>query len=163
LYTGGPRPYGYLGFGELFVFIFFGLLATVGTVYVQLLTIPKAAWLIGGSLGLLASAILTLNNLRDRETDAVAGKHTLAVRLGASGSWWLLLGEMTLALLLPVLAVAFAGTPSLAVLPLALAPFMVQVLRAAASSEPRRLIAALKRMALIELWFALLWAVGVML
>mgnify|MGYP000873932306 CR=1 FL=1 len=82
LYTGGPRPYGYLGLGELFVFTFFGLVATVGSVYVHQQEVPVVAWLAAVAVGFLACALLVVNNLRDRPADAVAGKRTLAVRLG---------------------------------------------------------------------------------
>src|SRR2546430_4174133 len=81
LYTGGPRPYGYLGLGELFVFVFFGLVATVGTVYVEIGRITTISVLMGCGLGFLATAVLVLNNLRDIETDAAAGKGTLGERL----------------------------------------------------------------------------------
>jgi 1,4-dihydroxy-2-naphthoate octaprenyltransferase len=82
LYTGGPKPYGYAGFGELFVFLFFGVVATVGTTYVQTERITGLA--IGASVpvGLLATALLVTNNLRDIPSDAQVGKRTLAVRLG---------------------------------------------------------------------------------
>jgi 1,4-dihydroxy-2-naphthoate octaprenyltransferase len=82
LYTGGPRPYGYYGLGELFVFVFFGLVATIGSSYVQ---VEKITWLAVGAaipVGLLATALLVVNNLRDIHTDEVAGKRTLAVRIG---------------------------------------------------------------------------------
>ncbi|HKC84124.1 MAG TPA: 1,4-dihydroxy-2-naphthoate polyprenyltransferase, partial [bacterium] len=82
LYTGGPRPYGYLGLGELFVFVFFGLVATVGTAYVETGHITTLSVLMGCGVGFLATAILVLNNLRDIETDAAAGKRTLATRIG---------------------------------------------------------------------------------
>ncbi len=82
LYTGGPKPYGYYGFGELFVFVFFGLVATVGSTYVQLGWIPWLAWACAVPVGALATALLVVNNLRDIPTDAVAGKKTLAVRIG---------------------------------------------------------------------------------
>src|SRR5229473_877325 len=82
LYTGGPRPYGYLGLGELFVFVFFGLVATCGTVYVESLRVTSLAVVAGIGMGFLATAILVLNNLRDIETDAAAGKRTLATRIG---------------------------------------------------------------------------------
>lgn len=82
LYTGGPRPYGYMGLGEVFVFAFFGLVPVVGTTYVQALTIPTAAWVSGVGVGALACAVLVANNLRDIPTDTQAGKVTLAVRLG---------------------------------------------------------------------------------
>ncbi|HET9070741.1 MAG TPA: 1,4-dihydroxy-2-naphthoate polyprenyltransferase [Acidimicrobiales bacterium] len=83
LYTGGPRPYGYDGLGELFVFVFFGLVATVGTAYVQLERITALAWVAAVVPGLLAVALLVVNNLRDIHGDAAAGKRTLAVRVGA--------------------------------------------------------------------------------
>jgi 1,4-dihydroxy-2-naphthoate polyprenyltransferase len=81
-YTGGPKPYGYLGLGEVFVFVFFGLVATVGTTYVVAGTTPWRAWAAGFVAGCLACALLVVNNLRDIPTDEVAGKRTLAVRLG---------------------------------------------------------------------------------
>ena len=83
LYTGGPKPYGYLGLGELMVLAFFGFAATVGSAYVQLERVPGAAWWGSLAVGLLACAILLANNIRDVPTDTVAGKRTLAVRLGA--------------------------------------------------------------------------------
>ena len=81
-YTGGPRPYGYLGLGELFVFVFFGLVATVGTTYVAIEDVPDVTWPAAVAVGLIACALLVVNNLRDIPTDTVAGKRTLAVRLG---------------------------------------------------------------------------------
>ena len=88
-YTGGPRPYGYYGFGELFVFVYFGLVATVGTTYAQHLTIPSRAWWLGVASGFMACALLEANNLRDVEGDRAAGKKTLAARLGRQRSSWL--------------------------------------------------------------------------
>jgi len=82
LYTGGPKPYGYLGLGELFVFVFFGLVATVGSAYVQLERVSGLSVAAAIPVGLLATALLVVNNLRDIPTDVVAGKVTLAVRLG---------------------------------------------------------------------------------
>ena len=81
-YTGGPRPYGYLGLGELFVFTFFGLVATVGSAYVHQQEVPVVAWLAAVAVGFLACSLLVVNNLRDRPADAESGKRTLAVRLG---------------------------------------------------------------------------------
>lgn len=82
LYTGGPRPYGYEGLGELFVFLFFGVVAVVGSYYVQAEDLPWEAFALSVPVGLLASAILVVNNIRDADTDRRAGKRTLAVRLG---------------------------------------------------------------------------------
>jgi 1,4-dihydroxy-2-naphthoate octaprenyltransferase len=82
LYSGGPRPYAELGLGEVMVFLFFGVMATAGTAYVQAETVSSAAWWSSGAMGFLAVAILVVNNLRDIPTDSVAGKRTLAVRLG---------------------------------------------------------------------------------
>jgi 1,4-dihydroxy-2-naphthoate octaprenyltransferase len=84
LYTGGPRPYGYEGLGEVFVFLFFGIVAVAGTFYVQVEgdELPWEAFAIAAPVGLLAAAILVVNNVRDLESDRRAGKRTLAVRLG---------------------------------------------------------------------------------
>ena len=81
-YTGGDKPYGYLGLGEVMVFVFFGLVATVGTTYVIADAAPLHSWLAGAAVGALASGILVANNLRDIPTDEIAGKMTLPVRLG---------------------------------------------------------------------------------
>lgn len=98
-YTGGSRPYGYLGLGELFVFVFFGLVATVGSAFVQVERIDGVALTLAVPVGLLATALLVVNNLRDRIGDAEAGKHTLAVRMGDRSTRILYVG---------MLAVAFA-------------------------------------------------------
>lgn len=82
-YTGGPRPYGYAGFGEVFVFVFFGIVATVGSRFVHDSTLTTDAWWLSVPVGFLATAILVANNLRDIPTDERTGKRTLAVRLGA--------------------------------------------------------------------------------
>jgi 1,4-dihydroxy-2-naphthoate octaprenyltransferase len=82
LYTGGPRPYGYAGMGELFVFLFFGLVAVNGSYYVQLERLDSLPFWLSISVGLLSTAILVVNNIRDLETDRRASKRTLAVRLG---------------------------------------------------------------------------------
>ena len=103
LYTGGPRPYGYEGLGELFVFLFFGLVAVAGSYYVQVQALPWQAFVLAVPVGLLASAILVVNNVRDIETDRRAGKRTLAVRLGR---------ERTRMLYTAMLAVAFLSAPA---------------------------------------------------
>ena len=81
-YTGGPKPYGYLGLGEIFVFVFFGLVATVGTTYVAIEEVPSVTWIAAVGVGCFACALLVINNLRDIPTDREVGKRTLAVRLG---------------------------------------------------------------------------------
>jgi 1,4-dihydroxy-2-naphthoate octaprenyltransferase len=88
-YTGGPRPYGYYGFGELFVFVYFGMVATVGTAYVQHLSIPDRAWWLGVATGFMACALLEANNLRDVQGDRSSGKKTLAARIDRHDAPWL--------------------------------------------------------------------------
>lgn len=87
-YTGGRHPYGYLGLGEVFVFVFFGLVATCGTTYTQLTTLPAITWVTGSVMGVIACQVLVCNNLRDIPTDLAAGKRTLETRLGDRGSRW---------------------------------------------------------------------------
>jgi 1,4-dihydroxy-2-naphthoate octaprenyltransferase len=81
-YTGGPFPLAYRGLGELFVIVFFGFVAVMGTVFIQTGTWPREAVLLGGQIGLLSAVLISVNNFRDREGDALVGKRTLAVRLG---------------------------------------------------------------------------------
>jgi 1,4-dihydroxy-2-naphthoate octaprenyltransferase len=85
-YTGGPYPLGYHGLGDAFVFIFFGLAAVAGTYFVQAASVSPAAWWMSVPIGLIVTAILVVNNLRDLESDRKAGKHTLAVRMGENGT-----------------------------------------------------------------------------
>ncbi len=125
-YTGGRRPYGYMGLGEVFVFVFFGLVATAGTTYTQLLGVPWQSWLAACSVGSIACALLMVNNIRDIPTDAASGKRTLAVRLGnrrartayasavalpvlAAAALWGDLGALTLLVLAPCLPLARAA------------------------------------------------------
>jgi 1,4-dihydroxy-2-naphthoate polyprenyltransferase len=102
LYTGGPRPYGYEGLGEVFVFLFFGVVAVAGSFYAQTEELEWEAFVLAIPVGLLASAILVVNNVRDLETDRRAGKRTLAVRLGR---------ERVRLLFAAMLAAAFASAP----------------------------------------------------
>ncbi len=108
-YTGGKHPYGYAGWGEVFVFIFFGLVATVGTTYVQSHRADLPVWIVACGIGFLACAILVCNNLRDLDTDRVSGKLTLETRLGDQGSRLFFL-ILTIAAILTVPLAAMATT-----------------------------------------------------
>jgi len=109
LYTGGPRPYGYAGLGEVFVFVFFGLVPVVGTAYVQTLTVTVADVVASIGVGLLSCAILVTNNLRDIPGDTVAGKTTLAVRLGDARTRRLYVVVVLVAILTPLAVAAFTA------------------------------------------------------
>ena len=161
LYTAGPWALAYVGLGDLFVFLFFGLAAVVGTVYVQALEVPAVAWWAAIAVGALATAILVVNNLRDRETDAVAGKRTLAVRFGARFTRLeyaaLLLAAHAAAL---PLVVRFGPWPLLSWLAL---PFAVAVLRSVWRGEGAALNLALAATARLLLLFGVLLSIGIVL
>lgn len=159
-YTGGPKPYGYLGLGELFVFVFFGLVATVGSMYVVVEQITAIAWLAGCAAGCLACALLVINNLRDIPTDRVVGKRTLAVRLGDARTRWLYLALLAGAQLLFV-AVAVTGRPlaALGVLGLAVAVPAVKAVRGGAIGGA--LIPVLGATGKVQLVSGLLAAAGI--
>ena len=110
LYTGGSKPYGYLGFGEIAVFVFFGLVAVLGTQYTQALRVDGVGVLCAVAMGCLSSAVLVANNLRDIGTDAQTGKITLAVRLGDARTRTLYLGLLAVAGLTTV-ALALQASP----------------------------------------------------
>lgn len=130
-YSGGPKPYASVGLGEVFVFVFFGLVATVGSAFVHLEAITAAAVVAAVPMGLLAVAILVANNLRDLPTDAPVGKRTLAVRLGDAGTRRLLVALVLLAL---VVAVAYpAFWPPLAALAVPLGLPVLRPIRAGAT------------------------------
>lgn len=140
-YTGGKRPYGYAGLGELFVFVFFGLVATIGTTFVQVGIVPQEAWFGAVAAGMLACAVLLANNLRDIDQDRVAGKRTLTVRIGKRATQVL----YTVLVLLPfgiavVLALVYpiAWLTLLALIPAAAAILIVWTYRL-----PRELVVAL--------------------
>ena len=118
-YTGGARPYGYRGLGEVSVFVFFGLVAVVGTTFVQAEAITEVSVLAGVGCGALACALLVANNLRDLETDRVAGKHTLAVRLGDRRTRWFYV-VLLVAAFLALVAIGAIHRPALATLVTAL-------------------------------------------
>jgi 1,4-dihydroxy-2-naphthoate octaprenyltransferase len=158
LYTGGPKPYGYAGFGELAVLVFFGFVATAGSAYVQAGRVTGLALLASIPVGLLACALLVANNLRDVDTDAEARKMTLAVRLGAARTRTLyraciagtLAGVVALGIARPPALVALAAAP-LAVIPLRLV---------ARRRDPPGLIAALVGTARLQLATCALLAAG---
>ena len=139
-YTGGKHPYGYIGLGEVFVFIFFGLVATVGTTFVNVLSAPWYAWFAGCAVGATACAVLVGNNLRDIPTDQEVGKKTLAVRLGDAGTrrlyaalvllaaasavafaagttWWALIALLGLGVILEPLKLVLGGATGKALIP----------------------------------------------
>jgi 1,4-dihydroxy-2-naphthoate polyprenyltransferase len=143
LYTGGPKPYGYLGLGEVMVLVFFGFVATVGSTFVQLERAPAAAWWGSLVVGLLACAILLANNLRDVDTDAAAGKRTLAVRIGAAKARTLfpvLVGGAFLAIV-PIGLEHPWSFATLAVAPLAVTPVHLVLTRRDAPSLVQALVA----------------------
>lgn len=111
-YTGGKKPYGYSGFGEIAVFVFFGLVATVGTTFIQSRSLDQTSLILGSALGLFASAVLMVNNIRDRELDQHVGKRTLAVKIGARWSKVLFLAMLWLPMVL--LSIVTLVYPSLA-------------------------------------------------
>ncbi|MGC2375530.1 MAG: 1,4-dihydroxy-2-naphthoate polyprenyltransferase [Solirubrobacteraceae bacterium] len=164
LYTGGPRPYGYEGLGEMFVFLFFGIVAVSGSYFVQVRELPWEAYACAVPVGLLASAILVVNNVRDLETDRRAGKRTLAVRLGrtrtrtlytamVAGAFLLaplpwLLGSMTAWLLLPWCAIP-------------LATGLVKIVRTRVDGPT--LNGALAKTGALQLVFCLLFSAGILL
>ena len=150
-YTGGKSPYGYMGLGELFVFIFFGLVATVGTFYVQTEEITGQSILAGTIVGSLACAILVINNVRDRAKDAVVGKRTLAVRLGDRRSR----AFYTFLVTAPYLLTAGFGSPW-TMLTLLTLPMTISILKALWSGiQGADLIALLGKTGKLQLLFCL--------
>lgn len=150
-YTGGKNPYGYMGLGELFVFIFFGLVATVGTFYVQADNFTWQSLLAGTIVGSLACAILVINNIRDRAKDEVVGKLTLAVRLGDKRSRII----YTVLVIAPYLLSAGFGTPW-TLLTLLTLPMTISILKALRSGiQGVELIAVLGKTGKLQMLFSL--------
>ena len=157
-YTGGKRPYGYNALGEVFVFVFFGLVATLGTTWVQAGALPQEAWIGAVAVGLFACAVLLANNLRDIDQDRVVGKRTLTVVIGRRATQivytlFALLPFVGLVLLALFYPVAWIGL-------LALLAFLPAILIVWTYKEPRELVIALALTSLGTLAFsgALLWA-----
>ena len=160
-YTGGPRPYGYAGFGELFVFVFFGLVAVVGTAYVSLGHVTALAIVAAVPVGLLSTALLVVNNLRDIEGDRHAGKSTLAVRMGDPATRRLyaacILGSFVFVLVVAI------WTPG-ALIALAAAVVAVPPLRLVGrGATGRDLVTALVGTSRLQIAFGVLLAVGIVL
>jgi len=133
LYTGGPRPYGYEGLGEVFVFLFFGVVAVVGSYYVQVEDLRWEAFALAVPVGLLAAAILVVNNIRDVDTDRRAGKRTLAVKLGRSRARTLYVAMVAGALLSPVVIWLAGGLSAWLLVALLATPLALSPLRAVRS------------------------------
>ena len=157
-YTGGKRPYGYSGLGEIAVFLFFGLVATMGSYYVQTGKITLKSFLAALPVGALACAILAINNIRDREKDEAVGKRTLAVRLGDQGSRNFFLGLLLLAHISSLLITPWA------MLTLILAPLTFTLARSVKSQiEGAALIPMLARTGQLQLLFATVLAIALWL
>ncbi len=160
-YTGGPKPYGYMGLGEVFAFVFFGLVATAGTTYVLVERLDWYAVLCGVPVGLWAVAILVANNLRDIPSDTAAGKRTLAVRLGDRRTRWLYVAVLEAAFAVALVASIWGRLSALAVLG---SPFAIRgarkVLRGASGPD---LIPVLAATAQTQLISALTMALGLTL
>jgi 1,4-dihydroxy-2-naphthoate octaprenyltransferase len=164
LYTGGPRPYGYAGLGEAFVFAFFGLVAVCATTYVQLGRLTWLSFVLAIAVGFLACAILVANNLRDIPTDATTGKRTLAVRLGDPASRWFYVGLLGSAFVIAALTGAIDGDARGALLALIAAPLAwrpVQTVRSGALG--RDLIPVLRDTGRLQLGYAVALTIGLAL
>lgn len=161
LYTGGPAPYGYYGLGELFVFVFFGVVATAGSSYVQLEKVQSLALAASVPVGCMATALLVVNNLRDIPTDAVAGKRTLAVRMGDGPTRVLYVGLIVAAFaMLPVLALR----RPMALLAVGALPLAVLSLRRIASGVTGgALVQVLSDTGRLQLVYGVLLALGLAL
>jgi len=160
-YTGGPRPYGYAGFGEIFVFVFFGLVAVIGTAYLSLGRITVLAVVAAVPVGLLATALLVVNNLRDLQSDRRAGKHTLAVRIGA-GATRRFYGTCVIGALALVVVISFWRPAALIAL-LAVIPALPPLRRVLQGAEGRDLVTALVGTGTLQLAFGALLAAGIAL
>lgn len=157
-YTGGKSPYGYAGLGEIAVFIFFGLIATVGTAYIQILAIDPMAVLLGVNFGFYATAVLLVNNIRDVETDRESGKNTLSVRIGVRASKWLFGALLILPVIFNILLASLypATIIGLANLILVFPAFMAGV----KGKTAKDYISALKLTSFAGLGFGLLVGLG---
>jgi 1,4-dihydroxy-2-naphthoate octaprenyltransferase len=160
-YVGGPKPYGYFGLGEVFVFVFFGVVATVGARYVHDMTAPLDAWLLAIPVGFLVTAILVANNVRDIDTDRATGKNTLAVYLGRGRTRALFAG-LVWGAFVAILAFGIVGwTPRWTLLAMAATPLAVPIVRTIyRETQGPPLIKALKGIARLHLLVGVLLAIG---
>jgi 1,4-dihydroxy-2-naphthoate polyprenyltransferase len=164
LYTGGPRPYGYEGLGELFVFLFFGIVAVAGSFFVQTEQLVWEAFALAVPVGLLASAVLVVNNVRDLETDRRAGKRTLAVRLGRERARILYAAMVYGAFLLTPVTWLFGPLDAWLLLPWLAIPLAAPIVRAVrARTDGPSLNEALARTGQLELLFCVLLSAGILL
>jgi 1,4-dihydroxy-2-naphthoate octaprenyltransferase len=164
LYTGGPRPYGYEGLGELFVFLFFGIVAVAGSYFVQTERLIWEAFALAVPVGLLASAVLVVNNVRDLETDRRAGKRTLAVRLGRSRTRTLFAAMVYGAYVLAPVTWIFGPLGAWLLLPLLSLPLAAPVVRAVRTrTDGPSLNEALAHSGRLELVFCALLCAGILL
>jgi 1,4-dihydroxy-2-naphthoate octaprenyltransferase len=162
LYTGGPRPYGYEGLGEVFVFLFFGVVAVVGSYFVQTEDLRWEAFALSVPVGLLAAAILLVNNIRDADTDRRAGKKTLAVRLGREGARRLFVASIAIAyLMVPVVAIFGRDISPLVLLALLSLPLAIPLIRVVRErTDGPSLNEALARTGMLLAVFSLLLSIG---
>jgi 1,4-dihydroxy-2-naphthoate polyprenyltransferase len=158
LYSGGPKPYAASGLGEVSVFVFFGLVATGGTAFVQQDRLDASVLWLAVPVGLLACALLMVNNLRDIPTDSAVGKRTLAVRLGAQRSRTLLVAVVVIALILPTIGALTRSLPWLVTLTLVTVPLAIGPLRVISNAEGRALVPALIGITRLQLLFGLVLA-----
>lgn len=160
-YTGGPKPIAYTGLGEVFVFLFFGLGAVLGSHFLQTLAPTREALMVAIAVGLPAAAVLAVNNYRDLNDDAKAGKNTLAVLIGRSASKW----EYGALLIVPfALLVPLSATNSGAWLAALTAPLALKLIHAFCTTEPGPAFnGILAKTALFQLAFALLMSIGLLL
>jgi 1,4-dihydroxy-2-naphthoate octaprenyltransferase len=159
-YTGGPYPLGYHGLGDVFVMIFFGFVAVCGTVFVQTGAVPPLAWLGAVPVGAIATAVLVVNNVRDRDTDAKAGKRTLAVRLGRRAGVVEYAGLLAIAYAAPVVALVAFGRSPWILLPWASLPIAARLVRTVSSTTGKALNACLVGTAKLLLLYGLLFVAG---
>ncbi len=163
-YTGGPRPYGYEGLGEVFVFLFFGIVAVVGSFFVQVEKLTWEAFALAVPVGLLASAILVVNNVRDIDSDRRAGKRTLAVKLGRKRTRVMYAGVVYVAYLLTPVTWLFGPTTAWVLLPWLTLPLAASVSRTVRSrTDGPSLNGALAQSGMLQLSFCMLLSAGLLL